>query len=381
MGRVSRRRRTKRLIAVLTLPILIVGLTAITAAASGGAFRGSSNHLALTPKDLENAKLPAGVCSSGTSGVPLSGAIQLSNGEGTVGTIDTQDFFGAEIIGTPVPINLGGPHHVGVAAAIACGQGGSAEWDEMWVFSGSATKLVILFGGVLPRTYSESEDAADGSLIRGISAKAHSLVVQEGFAEPGQCGACATGRAATTWSWSPANPGHLVITQPAPKNVKVTHSTTPHGWGKLPPTRNQAGPALSAGHTVLAICTAPIEGVQWTELETGGWVLSADLEPAGLPDCDAATPTPSAAPCTAQAITAAAKAGLSKLTPFYALNGFGCSGDFAFGAVAVGTQPHVTTITVLFMAVNGAWHVATRTRYCKNGSVPAAIYEGACETN
>ena len=88
-------------------------------------------------------------------------------------------------------------------------------------------------------------------------------------------------------------------------------------------------------------------------------------------------PTTSAAPCTMAAITAAAE---TSSTDFYSVNDFGCSGDFAYAFVTVGTTPNLITVTDLFMAVNGEWQPASRGMYCTNGSVPAAIYEPACQT-
>jgi hypothetical protein len=54
---------------------------------------------------------------------------------------------------------------------------------------------------------------------------------------------------------------------------------------------------------VLAICTgqSQFNGTQWTELDTGGWLPGADLQSAGLPDCDGATST--TAPTTLPPIT------------------------------------------------------------------------------
>jgi hypothetical protein len=260
--------------------------------------RGRSSGLALSANELANAKLPAGVCSSGVSGVPQSGSIQLSHGVGTVGTTYNPDFFGARIIGTPVHINLGGTKHAGVAVVIACGTGGSAQWTSMWVFGGSASHLKTLFGGVVPRSYAQG---VAGSLMSGVSAKGSSLVVREVFSKPGDaCEACATGRTTTTWSWSASNPGHLVITRPPPKKVVVVTGAAPSGFGGLPATLNQAEPPVVPGHTVLATCTAQAtsDGSLWTELDSGGWLPSGDLQSVNLPNCDggASSPTATAAP-------------------------------------------------------------------------------------
>jgi hypothetical protein len=87
-----------------------------------------------------------------------------------------------------------------------------------------------------------------------------------------------------------------------------------------------------------------------------------------------------AAPCTAAVITAAVKA---FTTNFYKVDGYGCSGNFAYAFVTVTDQQGQPTaeVTDLFMAVNGAWQPADRGAYCVNGSVPADIYQNACQTN
>jgi hypothetical protein len=265
--------------------VVTLGAFSLAAIGSNGVARAASNTISVA--GLANAKLPAGVCSSGETGVSKSGPIQLSHGGGTVGTMDNPDYFSAGIVGTPVHINLGGTNHTGVAVVIVCGAGGSAQWTSMWVFGGSARHLTTLFGGVTPRSYAQG---VAGSLMSGISAKGGSLVVQETYSMPGDnCLACATGRTTTTWSWSSSNTGHLVITQPPPKKVVVVTGAAPGGFGGLPATLNQAGPGVVAGRTVLATCTAQssADGTPLTELDTGAWLPSGDLMPSSpLPDCD-----------------------------------------------------------------------------------------------
>ncbi len=91
------------------------------------------------------------------------------------------------------------------------------------------------------------------------------------------------------------------------------------------------------------------------------------------------TSNASAAPCTTHAITTTVKTHTSNV---YSLDGFGCSGHFAYAFVTVTGQngQPIAEVTTLFMAVDGAWQTASFS-YCQNGSVPAAIYQNACETN
>ena len=100
--------------------------------------------------------------------------------------------------------------------------------------------------------------------------------------------------------------------------------------------------------------------------------------------CSSTTTTtttyPSAAPCTATVITATVK---SFTTNFYKVNGYGCSGNFAYAFVTVTDQQGqpIAEVTDLLMAASGAWQPADRSVYCVNGSVPADIYQNACQTN
>gem|GEM_PF-1120622 len=91
------------------------------------------------------------------------------------------------------------------------------------------------------------------------------------------------------------------------------------------------------------------------------------------------TPPVSGAPCSASAITTVLKA-VSKT--FYALSGYGCTGDFAYAFETVtGTQTNtpMATVTVLLMARSGMWNVVSR-QYCTEGLVPAGIHRQACTT-
>ena len=100
--------------------------------------------------------------------------------------------------------------------------------------------------------------------------------------------------------------------------------------------------------------------------------------------CSSTTTTtttyPSAASCTAAVITATVK---SFTTNFYKVDGYGCSGNFAYAFVVVADQQGqpIAVVTDLFMAVSGAWQPASRSVNCVNGSVPADIYQNACQTN
>jgi hypothetical protein len=404
---------------VAVLGVVVAGSVLLGATAASA--KTAKTTSSLTSQNMTNAKLPAGVCSSGVTGVPRSGAIQLSKGSGTVGTMDSEDYFGARILDAPVSITLGADR-AGLAVVIVCGQGGSDEWSSMWVFKGSPSKLTTLFGGITPRSYAQG---AAGSQLDGLRAKGHTLIVQEAFSKPGDtCLACSSGKLTTTWGWAPSDKAHLVITQPRPKKAKVVVTAAPTAFLSGPASLNQAGSREAVGRVVLATCTAqpPASSLRWTELDTGAWLPSSDLQSVTLPDCDGgaapltatttvpppttpttttpttgegAAPPPvppgqtttttaagaSSAPCTAAAITPAAVAGLSGSS---SLDTFGCSGDYAYAGVVVSGQPGQEggsdEITRILIAVNGAWQIAPADA-CTAGSIPAAIFQIACNSN
>ena len=285
----------RRGVVVTTAVLAIIGTLMGSPSVSGAATVTSP-----TPRQMANAKLPSGVCFSSAFAITSSRPIQLSHGRFMPATFDGPNDISARIVGKPVHIRLAGAGHNGVAVVIGCNAGGSAVWTSLWVFDGSAYKLKVLFGGILPRSYDESAQSnlSAGQEISGISAKRRSLVVSEQFAARGDCVTCTTGRTTTTWGWSASNRGHLVITRPSPKKVTVVTRGTPSGFGGAQATRNQAGSAVVPGHTVLATCTvqSTLDGSLWTELDTGGWLPNADLAPVHLPDCDGGTVSPTIAP-------------------------------------------------------------------------------------
>jgi len=62
------------------------------------------------------------------------------------------------------------------------------------------------------------------------------------------------------------------------------------------------------------------------------------------------------------------------------LQGFHCSGGFAYAEADEKQQGNINSVTLLFKATGTRWLPVSRGIYCQNGSVPKAIYAGACET-
>jgi hypothetical protein len=67
---------------------------------------------------------------------------------------------------------------------------------------------------------------------------------------------------------------------------------------------------------------------------------------------------------------------------FHSLDGFGCSGNYAYAFVTVSDQQGqpIAQVTQVLMAANGAWQLVSRS-VCDSGSVPSDIYQNACQTN
>jgi hypothetical protein len=93
------------------------------------------------------------------------------------------------------------------------------------------------------------------------------------------------------------------------------------------------------------------------------------------------TPSPSAAAaCSKNLITAAAESP-SSVGSVSAVNGFGCSGSWAFADVTLGSGAGSVDAVIVLEAEGSTWKVADRGNACNNHLVPAAIYSRACTTS
>ena len=379
----------------------------------------------VTVSQLQDAVLPAGICSPSAHGTPASGPIALHGGEGTVGTQLHPDYYGAGLLGTAQQIALPG-ERTGVAAVIECGDGGSAHWTSMWIFGGSPENLEIVAGPVVARTYAQITDTDSGSVITAVRAEGRSLVVAESFPIAGDCGGCTSGRSSTTWRFAASAPHHLVIVRPSASGGRVLVRTKPAG-NFQPIVKYFPGGSLARGTSVKVVCTghSAYTGASWTELDTGAWVPTKDLQEPHLSDCDggssttparetppveAAPSTPStgpvpsptgssgsspstttstpsalgtsAPPCALAALTAAAQAAGGPDVTGVDAQGYGCSGNWAYAGVDLGTQEEVTWI---FRAVNGSWQRTMVQLDCQgetsSPALPPSILQAACSSN
>jgi hypothetical protein len=88
----------------------------------------------------------------------------------------------------------------------------------------------------------------------------------------------------------------------------------------------------------------------------------------------------SAAACSKALITTAAKSS-SSVGSVSAVNGFGCSGSWAYADVTVGSGNASFDAVIVLEAQGSTWSVADRGNACNNHLVPAAIYTQACTTS
>ena len=84
--------------------------------------------------------------------------------------------------------------------------------------------------------------------------------------------------------------------------------------------------------------------------------------------------------CTKSLITAAAK-NSSSVGSVSAVNGFGCSGSWAYADVTVGSGTASFDAVIVLRAQGSSWSVADRGNACNNHLVPSAIYTQACTTS
>jgi hypothetical protein len=88
----------------------------------------------------------------------------------------------------------------------------------------------------------------------------------------------------------------------------------------------------------------------------------------------------SAAACTKSLITAAAESS-SSVGSVSAVNGFGCSGSWAYADVTLGSGDGSVDAVIVLKAQGSTWSVADRANACNNHLVPSAIYTQACTTS
>jgi hypothetical protein len=88
----------------------------------------------------------------------------------------------------------------------------------------------------------------------------------------------------------------------------------------------------------------------------------------------------SAAACSKSLITAAAKSSTT-VGSVSAVNGFGCSGSWAYADVTVGSGAASFDAVIVLEAQGSTWSVADRGNACNNHLVPSAIYTQACTTS
>ena len=92
------------------------------------------------------------------------------------------------------------------------------------------------------------------------------------------------------------------------------------------------------------------------------------------------TSSSAAAACTKSLITAAAESS-SSVGSVSAVNGFGCSGSWAYADVTVGSGTASFDAVIVLQAQGSSWSVADRGNACNNHLVPSAIYTQACTTS
>jgi hypothetical protein len=102
--------------------------------------------------------------------------------------------------------------------------------------------------------------------------------------------------------------------------------------------------------------------------------------PASTSTTSTTSSSSSAAVCSKSLITAAAESS-SSVGSVSAVNGFGCSGSWAYADVTLGSGDGSVDAVIVLEAQGSSWSVADRAKACNNHLVPSAIYTQACTTS
>ena len=239
------------------------------------------------PLDADDTIHPAGVCGA-FAGQGAPGPVTIRNGAGTAPT-------GAIVqVEASANIDATGDGEEETAVLVQCGTGGSARWTGVWLYGEVAGKFEAWIGPLMSRSVGASPDSDFGAIETGLAVHGSRIVVSEDFAEPGDCGGCATGRTTTAWNWSPSV-GQMVITTPASMPAQVVTATPqPSLFGASQEAPPQAI-RVTAGETVEVVCSATDlgDGGSWTELDDGAWMPSSSLRaPQSLPNCNGGSKAP-----------------------------------------------------------------------------------------
>lgn len=122
-----------------------------------------------------------------------------------------------------------------------------------------------------------------------------------------------------------------------------------------------------------------------------GPVTTAKLQAAalsGTPNCTSvpAPPTPptttkpaAGPPCSIAPIKAGVQASLLPGESIVLSGAFNCAGNYVVNTPTIASNGQQQVVTDLLYWNGTAWQVVNRAVYCENGSVPAAIYQKACQ--
>jgi hypothetical protein len=109
-------------------------------------------------------------------------------------------------------------------------------------------------------------------------------------------------------------------------------------------------------------------------------VLSACSNGGSPAPASTTTTSSSSLACTKSLITAAAESS-STVGSVSAVNGFGCSGSWAYADVTVGSGAASFDAVIVLQSQGSRWSVADRANACNKHLVPSAIYTQACTTS
>jgi hypothetical protein len=141
--------------------------------------------------------------------------------------------------------------------------------------------------------------------------------------------------------------------------------------------------SIGAATTTVVIAVVAVSAAACSISHTGQTAPQAG-KPAAATTSVSSAPTTATRPrqpaCTHAAVQEAAQEAAAAYGGTIAgLEDFHCSGDFAYADADEKQQGNINSVTLLFKANGTRWVPVDRGTYCKNGSVPKAIYADACE--
>ena len=135
--------RVKRVLAGLSLALLVLGIMAFSGQRSSVATAASASlvRVGLTKNQVANGTIPAGMCE------PSMPAVRLTGGSGSTGAnAGAAGYFSIRLLSGPLLADFNHDGATDAAVVIVCGSGGSLQWTSLWLLDSRSGHLTALAG-------------------------------------------------------------------------------------------------------------------------------------------------------------------------------------------------------------------------------------------